>query len=140
MQTQPHIEPDAKISDLVGRLRNDSKRLVSGEVRLAKLEVKESAKLAARGTLWLALAFGVGTVGLVALTIFLATLIGRLVGGHMYAGALIAGALEVIVGLWLIKRGTSTLKEPPYTLKETRAELRETAAFLAHPQHHGRAD
>jgi uncharacterized membrane protein YqjE len=95
MQTHTRIEPDARISDLIGRLTDDSKRLVAGEVRLAKIEVKESAKLGVRGVLWLSMAFGVSVIAMVALTIFIAAGVGRLVGGHVYVGALVAGVLEV---------------------------------------------
>ena len=71
--TAPHstptrIDPDAGIPDLFRRLTDDSKRLVSDEVRLAKLEISESVHAGARGALWLALAFGVGVVGMVGFT------------------------------------------------------------------------
>lgn len=131
MATPPvHIEPDTKITELITRLTDDSKRLVNDEVRLAKLEIGESVHTASRGALWLALGFGVGVIAMVAFTILLATLIGRLIG-HMWAGALITGALEVGVGLWLLKRGTHTLAHNSYTLGESREELRKTAAWIA---------
>ena len=38
------VDPDAGIPDLIHRLTDDSKRLMSDEVRLAKLEVKEVKK------------------------------------------------------------------------------------------------
>ena len=125
-----HIEPDAKITDLVGRLTDDSKRLLNDEVRLAKLETSESVHLASRGALWLALAFGTGIVAMVAFTILRTTLIGRLIG-VVWAGALITGALELAVGFWLIKRGTKALAHNSYTLGESREELRRTAAWIA---------
>jgi uncharacterized membrane protein YqjE len=141
MQTHSRIEPDSRITDLVGQLKDDSKRLLTDEVKLAKLEVSESAEHAGRGAMWVGIAFGVGVIGLVALTIFLTTVIGRAVGGHMYVGALVAGALEVIVGLLLFRRGVRKLREPPYTMKKTRRELKETVAALAQPRRNAaRAD
>jgi Putative Actinobacterial Holin-X, holin superfamily III len=125
-----HVDPDTKITDLIGRLTDDSKRLLNDEVRLAKLETSESIHIASRGALWLALAFGIGIVAMVAFTILLTTLIGRLIG-EMWAGALIAGALELGVGFWLLKRGTNTLAHNSYTLGESREELRRTAAWLS---------
>ena len=125
-----HIDPDTKITDLIGRLTDDSKRLVNDEVRLAKLETTANVHIASRGALWLALAFGVGVIAMVAFTILLTTLIGWLIG-VMWAGALITGALELGIGFWLLKRGTNTLAHNSYTLGESREELRRTAAWIA---------
>jgi DtxR family Mn-dependent transcriptional regulator len=69
-------DPDTGIPDLIPSLTDDSKRLVTDEVQLAKLEAKDSLHRAARGGVWLALAFGVSIIMLVALTVFIATLIG----------------------------------------------------------------
>ena len=140
MQTHTHVDADTRITDLVGRLKDDSKRLITDEVKLAKLEVSESAKDAGRGMVWVATAFGIAVIGMVALTIFLTTVIGRAVDGHMYVGALVTGALEVLLGLWLVKRGARKLKEPPYTLRETRQELKETVRAIKNPEAHARAD
>jgi len=114
------VDPDAGIPDLISRLGDDSKRLVMDEVQLAKLEVRESLSRAGRGALRLGIAFGVAVVGLVALTLLLATLIGRLAAGHMWVGALVTGLVEVGTAAWLIKRGLSAYAEPSYTLEQTR--------------------
>jgi len=66
-------------------------------------------------------------VMLVALTVFLVTLIGRLGNGHMWVGAIITGVLELAIGGWLLKRGLSTYAEPSYTLVQTREALTDTA-------------
>jgi uncharacterized membrane protein YqjE len=120
-------DPDTGIPDLIRRLSDDSKRLVTDEVQLAKLEAKESLQQASRGVLWMALAFGAGVVMLVALTILLATLLGRLDNGHMWFGALVTGIVELGVGGWLVKRGLTSYKAPSYTLTETRESLKDTA-------------
>src|SRR5687768_1570241 len=98
----PQVDPDAGIPDLVRRLTDDSKRLVRDEVRLAKLETGEAIHNGARGALWLGLAFGAGVVALVALTIMLATLIGRWLG-HYWAGTLIVAVLELVAAMLLIR-------------------------------------
>ena len=82
-------DPDTGIPDLIRRLTDDSKRLVTDEVQLAKLETKDSLHCAARGALWLGVAFGVFVIVLVALTVFVTTLIGRIANGHMWVGALV---------------------------------------------------
>jgi uncharacterized membrane protein YqjE len=125
------IDPDTGIPDLIHRLSEDSKRLVTDEVQLAKLETRESLTRASRGALWMVLAFGAAVVMLVALTIFVATLIGRLVNGHMWVGALVTGLLELGLGGWLVTRGVTSYKEPSYSLAETRESLKDTAHWSA---------
>ena len=124
------VDPDVGITDLIRRLTDDSKRLVSDEVRLAKLEVREGIRLGAKGTLWLAVAFGVAVVALVAATVFLAALIGRIANHHYWLGAIVTGLVELGLALWLVKRGLHSFSEPSYTLAETRAEAKRTVEAL----------
>lgn len=124
-------ERDNGVSELIRRLTDDSKRLVTGEVRLARIEARESVHRAARGVLWLSLAFGVSVVMFVALTLFVATLIGRLANGHMWIGALVTGVLEIVLAFYLIKRGLAALTEPSYSLEASRAALADTASWAA---------
>ena len=124
------IDPDAGIPDLIRTLADDSKRLVSDEVRLAKLEMSESVKLAARGGIWLGMAFGVGVIAMVAFTVLLSALIGRAVNGHYWVGALVTGLLELAVAVVLFKKGVGEVKEPSYTLEATRTEAKETVRWV----------
>ena len=128
------IDPETGIPDLIRRLTDDSKRLVTDEVQLAKLEAKDSLHRAARGGIWLALAFGVAVIMLVALTVFIATLIGRLANDHMWVGALVTGVVELAIGFWLLKRGLATYAQPSYTLEETRGSLADTTHWAASPK------
>jgi hypothetical protein len=124
-------DPDTGIPDLVRRLTDDSKRLLADEVRLAKIEAKDSLTRTTKGVLWLAVAFGVSVVMFVALTVFIATLIGRLANGHMWLGALITGILELAAGGFLIKKGFTAITEPSYTLEASRLALADTAHWAA---------
>ena len=130
-EPRPPIDPDVGIPDLIRRLTDDSKRLAGDEVRLAKLELGENLRAGARGTLWLALSFGVGVVAMTAATICLAALIGRLVAGHMWIGALVTGVIELGLAFFLVKRGIADFKKPSYTLVETRESLKDTQAWVA---------
>ena len=135
MAVRPHnpvpVDPDAGIPDLIRRLTDDSTRLAKDEVRLAKLEMQDNLRVGARGTLQLALAFGTGVVAMTAATIFLAALLGRLIGHNYWLGAMLTGAIELSVGFWLIKRGVSSFGKPSYTLEETRESLKNTQAWVA---------
>lgn len=128
------IDPETGIPDLIRRLTDDSKRLVTDEVQLAKLETKDSLHRAARGGIWLALAFGVSVIMLVALTVFVATLIGRIANDHMWVGALIVGVIELVAGFWLVKRGLATYAKPSYSLEQTRGSLADTTHWAASPK------
>ena len=124
------IDPDVGVPDLIKRLTDDSKRLVSDEVRLAKLELGENIHTGARGMLWMGVAFGVSVVMLVAFTVLLATGLGRLTGNY-WAGTLITGVLELAVAAFLIKKGLGKFGEPSYTLSETRSEAKQTVRWAA---------
>lgn len=131
LREHTQIDPDVGIPDLIRRLADDSKRLATDEVRLAKLELGENLRTGARGTLWLAVAFGIAVVASSAATIFVAALIGRLAGGHMWVGALVTGLLELGLALFLIRKGIGAFGKQSYTLKETRASLKDTQAWVA---------
>jgi hypothetical protein len=123
-------DPDLGIPDLIRRLTQDSKRLVVDEVRLAKIDATDSLHRAARGVLWMALAFGVAVIMFVAVTLFLVTLVGRAANGHMWIGALVTGALELGIGAWLVKRGLSAMTAPSYSLEASRNALADTANWM----------
>ena len=123
MASPMRSDPDAGIPDLVRRLTDDGKRLVADEVRLAKIETKENVKRAGRGGIRLAVSFGIGVVALVAMTLVLVTLIGRLASGHMWVGAIVTGILELVVAVVMFKKGFKAFGEPSYTLEQTRAGL-----------------
>lgn len=124
-------DPDIGIPDLVRQLGDDSKRLVQDEVELAKLEITDGLHRAGKGAVWMGIAFGVGVVMLVALTLFVATLIGRAVNHHYWVGALVTGIVELAAAVVLIKKGTSSITEPSYTMAETRESLKNTAHWVA---------
>lgn len=118
------IDPEKGLNDLVRQLGDDSKRLLSDEIRLAKMETAESMHRAGRGGLWLGVAFGIGVVMLVAFTLFVATLFGRVANGHYWVGALLTAAIEFALGLWLLQKGAASLRRAPYSLPETRNSLK----------------
>ena len=117
------VDPDVGIPDLISRLGDDSKRLLGDEVRLAKLELKDNLKQGAGGAMWLGIAFAIGVVTMVAFTIFVATLIGRLVAGHMWLGAIVAAVIDIVVGVVMIRKGLAAYAAPSYTLEQTRSTL-----------------
>jgi uncharacterized membrane protein YqjE len=126
------VDPDVGIPDLIRRLTDDSRRLVTDEVRLAKLEIRENLRTGVRGVMWLSLSLGIGVIALSALTIVLVDLLGRLIG-HVWAGALITGAVELLIGYLLISRGLKRLAHPSWTLDESRESFKDTIVWARHP-------
>jgi hypothetical protein len=125
-----HIDPEVGIPDLIHRLGDDSRRLMSDEVRLAKLEMKDGLKRGGKGVMWLGIAFGIGVVAMVFFTLFLTTLIGRIVSGHMWLGALVTGVIELVVAAVLVKKGIGAFTQPSYTLVQTRESLKDTKTWV----------
>lgn len=134
----PSVETDvdAGIPDLIRRLTDDSKRLAVDEVRLAKLELRESVQNGIHGSLWLAVALAVGVVALVALTVLAIAVVSKLAGDNLWAGALIVGVLELGGGWFLLRKGLAEFREPSYTLAASRESLKDTAAWARHPSVH----
>ncbi len=100
------IEPS--VTEMLGRLRADSQQLVSDEVRLAKLEVHEGARHLSRGLAGLAAAFGIAIIAATAATVLAIMLAGNLTG-ELWLGALIVGAVEILLGFAFYKRGRASL-------------------------------
>lgn len=118
------VDPNVGIPDLMHRLRDDAGRLARDEVRLAKLEIKETLETGAHGLLWLVIGFGVAAITLVAWTIFVATLIAAL-AGHAWIGALAAGVLDLAIAALLVLQGVRALGQPSYTMEQTRESIAE---------------
>jgi hypothetical protein len=117
------IDPDKGIPDLLKQVAADSRRIASDEVRLAKLETAESVREAGKGAIRLGIAFGAAVVMLVGATLLVATFFGR-ISGHMWVGALLAAAIDIAAGLWLLQRGKGSFKRAPYSLPDTRQGLK----------------
>ena len=130
-QRDVHIEPNATIGDLVSRLGDDGKRLLGDEVHLAKLEIGENVRVAARGMVWLGVALALSFVMLTALTVGLSAILGQLFANALWLGTLLTAVLWLILGGVLVKTGVGKLASPPYTLPQTRRELALTRDAIA---------
>jgi hypothetical protein len=116
-------DADAAIPDLIRRLTEDSRRLAGDEVRLAKLELHESIHVGVRGVVWSAVGLAIGIVAAVALTVLLIVGVGAVAGHNYWAGALIVGAIELLAGWVLLRRGTAAIKAPRLTAGKRAAHI-----------------
>ena len=126
-----HVDPNTGIPELISRLGDDSKRLVNDEIRLAKLEMRDHIKQSSKDFMWLAIAFGLGVVAIMAFTMFVVTLVGRALSGHMWIGALIVGVIELGLGYWMTKRGVRAFEDEAYSLPVTRESLKDTQVWVS---------
>ena len=124
------VDPDVGIPDLIHRLGDDSRRLVTDEVRLLKLEVRDSVTKSGTGTMWLSLSFGVGVVAAVFATLLVVTLIGRIAAGHMWVGAIVTAILELGLAAVFMRKGVAAFKQPHYTFDQTRGTVSDTTAWV----------
>jgi len=130
--SRTRIDPETGIPDLIRRLGDDSRRLAGDEVRLAKLELHQSVRSGVDGSVRLALALAFGIVAAVALTVLLVAALGRILNDHYWAGAVIIGALQLVGGFLLLRRGMTAVKTPSYSLQASRESLKDTAAWVKH--------
>ena len=118
------LDFDPGFAPLIKQLKDDTKRLIGDEVRLARLETIENMHRAGKGALWMGAALGAAVVALVAATLLLATIVGKLVSGHYWVGALVTAVVELIAGYWLLTKGLKQYTQAPYSLPETREGIR----------------
>jgi hypothetical protein len=124
MAQQAPLDFDPGFAPLIKQLTDDSRKLIGDEVRLAKLETIDGLHRAGMGALWLGAALGAAIVALVGATMLLATIVGRLAGGHYWVGALVTAAIELVVGYLLLTKGIKEYKAAPYSLPATRDGIR----------------
>lgn len=120
----------ASMGDLLRQLANESGDLMRQEVNLAKLEMKETASQMAQDGVKLGVALGLAAVGGLALTAFLILVIGNLLDGAYWAGALIVGALFLLIGGLLARNAINDLKKQDLKPEETIETLREDKRWL----------
>ena len=101
-------------------------------MRLAKLELHESVRTSVDGSIRLALALAFGIIAAVALTLLLIVAVSAALGRHYWAGTLIVGALELVAGVLMLRRGASAVKSPTYPLQASRESLKDTAEWARH--------
>jgi uncharacterized membrane protein YqjE len=129
VDTRP-AEPDASLGELLGRLSTDFGDLVSTQVELAKVELKESANRAAQGAGMFA---GAAVGGLLALTLL------SFAAAWGLAEVMAAGWAFLIVGvIWLAITGVLAMGgkqrfERMKGIPETQQSIKEDVAWARQP-------
>jgi uncharacterized membrane protein YqjE len=133
----PGAEPS--IGELFRQLAQDSATLIRQEVALAKLEMRENVKSAARDMTMIVVGGAIAAVGALVLTAFLVILLGSLMANYWLA-ALIVGVLYLIVGGGLAWSNLKRLRESELKPEHTIDSLKEDKQWLQQEIREARRD
>ncbi len=129
--------PEPALGDLLKQLATDSATLVRQEVALAKAEMRENLKSAARDATMVGVGGVVALVGALVLVAFLVILVGDALGEY-WLGALIVGVLFVGVGAFLAKKAMNRLQHDSLAPDETIRTLKEDKQWVQSEIHSAR--
>jgi uncharacterized membrane protein YqjE len=118
-------EEAASLKVLFRQLGEDATTLVREEVRLAKLEIRREARAITVDLVKVTIALGLALLGALALTAFLILVVGQLLDEAFWAGALIVGALFLLIGGILARNAIKDLKNRSLAPEDTIETLRE---------------
>lgn len=117
-------------TDLLRELATESASLVRQEVGLARLEMKETAAAFAKEVVRIGIAVGLAMAGGLALTAFLVLVVGNLLNGAYWAGALIVGVLLLLIGGLMARGAVADMKKIDVKPEETIDSLNEDRLWL----------
>lgn len=112
------------LKTLFRQLGDDATTLVQEEIALAKLEMRKEGRAIAADAVKVAIALSLAWMGGLALTAFLIIAIGGLLDSY-WAGALIVGAVFLLIGGVMAKGAVNDLKTRSLKPEDTVATLRE---------------
>jgi len=116
--------------DLLKRLGQNSAELIRGEMNLAKLEMKENISAYAGDAVKIGVGLALASVGGLALTAFLVLVIGNLLNGAFWAGALIVGGVFLLIGGIIAYSGIKDMKKRDLKPDQTLDMLQEDKRFI----------
>jgi uncharacterized membrane protein YqjE len=125
----PMAGGEPALGDLIRQLAQDSATLVRQEVALAKAEIRENVKTAGRNAAMVAVGGVLALLGVLVLVAFLVMLVGDALDEY-WLGALIVGALFLIVGGILAKKALGNLKQESLAPEQTLETLKEDKQWL----------
>lgn len=118
------VDHEPGLGELFSQLAQDSATLVRQEMALAKAEMTQNLKAAARDATMVAVGGGVALLGMLVLILFLVLVIGDALNEY-WAGALIVGLLFLIIGGVLAMGALKRLKHDSLTPARTIDTLKE---------------
>ena len=117
------VEPDASIGDLIGRVTSDFSELVTTQLELAKVEIKEEAARAGKAAGMLGGGAFCGYLAVLLLSFALVWGLAEIV--HVAVAFLIVGALYAIAAAVLALQGKQRLSEVRPVPEQTKETIQE---------------
>ena len=114
---------ERSLGDLFAELAKETSALVRHEVTLAKTEMSEKASQAGKHVGVLAAGGALAYAGLLAVLAGIIVLLGQVM--PMWLSALIVGAVVIVVGYLLVKKGLDALKREDFAPRQTMETLKE---------------
>ncbi|HEU4563053.1 MAG TPA: phage holin family protein [Gemmatimonadaceae bacterium] len=121
--------PDASLGQLFKQLTADTGELVRQEVALARTEMRQTAAMLARDSAKVGIALGLALAGALALTAFLVSGLGTLLGGRYWLAALIIGVILAGVGVLMARSAFADISRHGIAPEQTVRTLRDDAAW-----------
>jgi uncharacterized membrane protein YqjE len=125
----PDTATEPSLGELVRQLASDSTTQIRQEMALARAEMRENVKSAARGVVAVAVGGVLAAVGLLTLTAFAVILLGITLESYWLAALIIGGAL-LIVGAILVWSNLSALRGDELKPEQTIDSLKENREWL----------
>ena len=120
---------DRGLAELLRRLGDEASSLVRSEVKLAKLEMRESARELAGDSVLLFVALGLGVLGIGALTAAIIMILGEVLGDRYWLAALLVAVVFLLASLLAAKRGIAGLKSGAIKPEVTIETLQESSSW-----------
>ncbi|MGE5601950.1 MAG: phage holin family protein [Nitrososphaerales archaeon] len=119
---------DRSLGDLFNELRDQTRTLISQEVRLAKTEAAQKGKQAGKAVGFLAVGGFVIYAGLLAIIAGIILVLGQVV--PVWVAALVVGVIVALIGYLVLQKGLSDLKADKLKPEKTLATMRENKEWL----------
>lgn len=134
-----HAGADPSLGDLFRQLADDSATLIRQEMALAKTEMRQNVRHAAKDASMIAVGGVVAAIGALVLVAFLVMIVGKVLGTP-WAGALAVGLLFVAVGGVLAMRAAKHLKKDSLTPEQTIRSLKEDKQWVQNEMQQARRE
>lgn len=125
----PDASSHESLGELFSRLAGETSTLVRQEVALARAELTQKAKSAAKSAVMLAVAGVFALFGGLTLLACLVISIGNAIGSYSLSALLVGGALMILAGIFAFV-GLKALRKSGLAPTQTIETLREDAAWL----------
>lgn len=122
------VMEDRSLGDLLNELNQQTRTLISQEVRLAKTEVAEKGKQAGKAVGFIAVGGFVAYAGFLAIIAGIVFVLANVV--PLWVSALIVGVIVALIGYLVLQKGIGDLSPERLRPKNTAQSMRENKEWL----------